>query len=118
MLGETAETDEGECEVTYNIRDLWNNGCIIDMTLHNNTDEDIESWSMKFDFNSKIDNIWRAKIESHEGNTYNVKNCGYNSVIPPDGSETIGMQVSFNNGSMPGTIENIVVSQSKKGKHM
>lgn len=116
LLGETAEIDDSECQVTYNIQSQWNNGCIIDITLHNNSDEDIENWSMKFDLNCKIDNIWRAKIESHEGSTYNVKNCGYNSVIAPDASETIGMQVSFEDGGTPGSIENIVVSQSKKGK--
>lgn len=116
LLGETAEIDESECQVTYDIRNQWNNGCIIDITLYNNSDEDIENWSMKFDFNSRIDNIWRAKIESYEGNTYQVKNCGYNFVIPPDSSETIGMQVRFEDGGTPGSIDNIVVSQSKKGK--
>lgn len=116
LLGETAEIDDSECQVTYNIQSQWNNGSIINITLHNNSDEDIENWSMKFDLNSKIDNIWRAKIESHEGSTYTVKNCGYNSVIAPDASETIGMQVSFEDGGTPGSIENIVVSQSKKGK--
>lgn len=116
LLGETAEIDDSECQVTYNIQSQWNNGCIIDISLHNNSDEDIENWSMKFDLNCKIDNIWRAKIESHEGSTYNVKNCGYNSIIAPDSSETIGMQVSFEDGGTPGSIENIVVSQSKKGK--
>lgn len=116
LLGETAEMDDSEYQVTYNIQSQWNNGSIINITLHNNSDEDIENWSMKFDLNCKIDNIWRAKIESHEGSTYNVKNSGYNSVIAPDASETIGMQVSFEDGGTPGSIENIVVSQSKKGK--
>ncbi|WP_310605562.1 cellulose binding domain-containing protein [Anaerosporobacter sp.] len=116
LLGETAELDDSEYEVTYTTQSQWNNGCIMNITLYNNSDEDIENWALKFDFNCTIDNIWGAKIESHEGNTYYTKNCGYNSTIAPDSSVTIGMQASFENGGAPGSIENIVVTQSKKGK--
>ena len=83
-----------DVEVTYNINSLWNNGGIIDVTLHNISDENIEDWTLSFSagFN---DNIWRAKLDKQDGNSYTVNNLGYNSIIKPDESETFGMQVSF-----------------------
>lgn len=95
MLGESQPVDGDDCQVTYKIQSQWNNGCIMEVTLYNSSDENIEDWSVQFDLPDKIDNIWRAETESASENTCKLKNCGYNAVIQPGMSETFGMQLSF-----------------------
>ena len=114
LLGEEMEVTDSDGNVSYNVRDKWGTGCIIDVTIHNTSNQPIEDWSLQFDYSCKIDNIWRAKIDKIEGNTYYVKNCEYNSVIAAGTDETFGMQVSYTKGQQPEKIENIVLNEKKK----
>lgn len=106
--------DENDCQVTCKIQSQWDSGCIVEVTLYNSSDENIEDWSMQFTLADKIDNIWRATAEPGDGNAYSVKNCGYNAVIPPEGSETFGMQLSFTQGNTVHEPQDISVTQFKR----
>ena len=57
LLGDKLIVTGKECKVTFNLQSQWNSGCIIEVTLYNNSDENIEDWSVQFDFDNKIDNI-------------------------------------------------------------
>ncbi len=116
MLGESQPVDGSDCQVTCKIQNQWNSGCIMEVTIYNSSDENIEDWSLQFDLADRIDNIWRAEIASASEHTYRLKNCGYNAVIQPGMSETFGMQLSFPDGSAIHEPQNISVTQYKKGK--
>ncbi len=118
FLGDKLIVSNEECQVNFEVQSAWNNGCIMHVTMYNNSDENIEDWAMDWDFasNHKIDNIWRAKVESQEGTTHHLKNCEYNSIIKPNQKETFGMQISFPDGEIPQYPTNVVVSQFKKDK--
>ncbi len=116
MLGESQPVDGSDCQVTCKIQNQWNSGCIMEVTIYNSSDENIEDWSLQFDLPDRIDNIWRAEIASASEHTYRLKNCGYNAVIQPGTGETFGMQLSFPDGSAMHEPQNISVTQYKKGK--
>lgn len=118
ILGDKLILSNEECQVNFEVQSAWNNGCIMHVTIYNNSDENIEDWAMDWTFASghKIDNIWRAKVVSQEGTTQHLKNCEYNSIIKPKQKETFGMQISFPDGEIPQYPTNVVVSQFKKDK--
>ncbi len=99
ILGDELVVNNKECQVNFDITNQWETGCIMEVSLYNNSDEAIEDWFMDFKFDNSIDNIWRAKIENKEGNIYRLKNCEYNSVIKPKQTEKFGMQISFPKGT-------------------
>lgn len=99
ILGDELVVNNKECQVNFDITNQWETGCIMEVSLYNNSDETIEDWFMDFKFDNSIDNIWRAKIENKEGNIYRLKNCEYNSIIKPKQTEKFGMQISFPKGT-------------------
>ena len=108
--------NNSDYNVTYNLQSAWNTGCIMEITISNTSDENIEDWSMKMDFPYTIQNIWRSKITAQEGNTYSLKNLEYNSIIRPGATETFGMQVAYPENSMVKYPTGIILSQYKKDK--
>ncbi len=99
ILGDRLVVNNKECRIQFDVVNQWHDGCIMNATLYNNSDKNIENWSMEYGFDFEIPNIWRAKIESRNGNTYKITNCEYNSVIRPGESETFGMQIHFPEGA-------------------
>ena len=99
ILGDRLVVNNKECRIQFDVVNQWNDGCIMNATLYNNSDKNIEDWSMECSFDFEVQNIWRAKIESRNGNTYKLANCEYNSVIRPGESETFGMQIHFPEGT-------------------
>ena len=116
IIGSEMIVNNSDYNVTYNLQSAWNTGCIMEITISNISDENIEDWSMKMDFPYTIQNIWRSKITAHEGNTYCLKNLEYNSIIRPGATETFGMQVAYPENSMVQYPTGIVLSQYKKDK--
>ncbi len=116
ILGDKSIVNNKECQIQFDIQNMWNTGCIMNVTMYNNSDENIEDWSMDFDFGFKIDNIWRAQVVSQNGTSYQLKNCEYNSIIKPKKSETFGMQISFAEGELFQYPTNVVLTQFKKDK--
>lgn len=71
----------GSIEMEISITASWDNHYNADVTLKNKLDEKIDNWMVAFDFNNNIENIWNAKIISHEKNHYVVKNADWNGTI-------------------------------------
>lgn len=85
----------GSIEMEISITASWDNHYNADVTLRNKLNEKIDNWMIAFDFNNNIENIWNAKIISHEKNHYVVKNADWNQDIPVRGQITFGMTVSY-----------------------
>lgn len=68
----------------------WGSGFTAQITITNNTSDDIEGWHLLFDFDKEMTSIWNAVIESYEDGRYTISNAEYNSVIPANGSVTFG----------------------------
>lgn len=74
----------------FSVNSDWGSGFSGTIELSNTGKEAIEDWTLEFDLNRDIDNIWNGSIIKHEGIRYIVKNADYNQRILPGQSITIG----------------------------
>ena len=104
--GESAEPDSAESrnqyyslddrlKIHYQVNGQWAGHTNVCVTLENVSGEVIDDWEVAFQYGSEIEKIWNAEITSHKENGYIVKNVGWNSDIPVDGTVSFGMIVSY-----------------------
>ena len=55
------------------------------------------NWSLSFDWDRSITQIWDGTISSHVGNHYVIKNVGWNATIAPAGTAAFGFNGSSGN---------------------
>src|SRR5262249_17284081 len=53
--------------VGFQVQNDWGSGFVAGMTITNNQATDIVGWTLEFDFDRDITNIWNAVIVSHVG---------------------------------------------------
>lgn len=58
--------------------------------IYVSSEEVITDWSLEFDYNRKITNIWNAEILENAENHYVIKNAGHNANIQPDQMVSFG----------------------------
>lgn len=84
LLMDRYQVDEEDFEITYRTTSDWGDAFNGEISIKNNTSQSIEGWQLEFDFSKEITNFWTAKILSHEGNHYIIRNDEWNSVIKPN----------------------------------
>lgn len=84
-------------EVEFKVTNQWTGAFSGEFVLTNTSDKPLENWTLKFIFEHEITNMWNAQIVTHEGNSYTIKNQGYNQDIAPGSSVNIGFQANWNN---------------------
>jgi aryl-phospho-beta-D-glucosidase BglC (GH1 family) len=85
--------------VAFKVRDDWRAGFVADMSITNNQATDIVGWTLEFDFDRDITNIWNATIVSHVGNHYVLRAAAWNQTIAAQGGS-----VGFGFQGMPGNV--------------
>jgi hypothetical protein len=86
----------GSSAVTPVIRSEWAGGFITDVTLKNTTGTAWKDWTVTFESDFTITNIWGAEIVSRVGNKYTVKAVSWNrSVAANGGTVTFGFQAAL-----------------------
>ncbi|MBQ7265223.1 MAG: cellulose binding domain-containing protein [Firmicutes bacterium] len=97
----TKRTAEKELYTTdFQLLNDWGSSFTAQITITNNTNDDIEGWHLLFNFDKEMSSIWNAVIESYENGRYTISNAEYNSVIPANGNVTFGFI------GTPGNVEN------------
>lgn len=109
LLGENGQTNEEDYTVEYNWDNDWETGFQGTVSITNNTESIIEDWTIEFDFENEITDIWDAEIISHEDNHYVIHNAGYNKDINANGTVTFGIVV--NEGDSAKEIYNISLTK-------
>lgn len=92
LLMERYQVDEEDFEITYKTTSDWGDAFNGEISIKNNTAQSIEGWQLEFDFDKEITNFWTAKILSHEGNHYIIRNDEWNSVIKPNTTIRLGFE--------------------------
>lgn len=87
------------------LRDAWNDGYNIDMTIDNISDEDIDSWALEMKFNGTISNIWGASIKNRDESRYLIKHLEWNQDIKSGKDVTLGFTGSGNFDGFPSSIQ-------------
>lgn len=98
ILLDKGEVSQDDYTINYRTTSDWKDGFNGEITITNNTNKSIEGWQLEFDFAAVIQNFWTAKLISHEGNHYVIKNDDWNSIIQPKQTITLGF------GGSPGNI--------------
>ena len=101
LLGENTQVQEDAYSVEYILDSDWGSGFTARVLLTNNAEKTLEDWTLEFDFDREITNIWNGVIEAHEGNHYVIKNAGHNANI------VSGSAVSFGFNGEGGAADNV-----------
>ena len=67
MCNKTVDSTE-DAEISYEIRDNWDDGFIAEVSVTNNSDVPFEAWRLAFDGNFEISIIWNVnKLYTENG---------------------------------------------------
>ena len=79
--------------VSYVVNNDWGAGFTAAMTVAAGTNA-LSGWTIEFDADFEITNIWNARIVSHVGNHYVLQNMSYNAAVAAGESTAFGFQAS------------------------
>ncbi|MFM7245206.1 MAG: cellulose binding domain-containing protein, partial [Planctomycetaceae bacterium] len=79
----------------------WTGGFTGEMTIANASSQPLNGWTLEFDLDATITNIWNAAVVSKTGSRYVVNAASWNTVIAAGGSTSFGFQASGTAGSTP-----------------
>ncbi|MEM8590115.1 MAG: cellulase family glycosylhydrolase [Pseudomonadota bacterium] len=72
------------------LRSNWGSGIVVDLTL--TAEQSLNGWTIEFEYDGDIVNIWNARIVSQVGNRYVIESLGYNSALAAGASAGFGFQ--------------------------
>lgn len=77
-------------DVQYNITKSWDTGVEGNIVITNISAAPIEAWTLSFDSNFTIDNLWNGRVLENNGTSYTVAAEMWTNPVQPNGSMTIG----------------------------
>lgn len=101
-------TTEG-CNASLTIGSQWDTGLVVNAVVKNNSKNIISGWTVEFDFEGEITNIWCAKVVSHSGNHYVVEAESYNKNINANGQASFGFNATKKKAGQKVSITNVSV---------
>jgi hypothetical protein len=83
-------------EISYEVENDWGKGANVSVTIINNDTEEIDGWTLKWDFpgDQKVNNLWNG-IYTQENNIVTVTNNDWNNIIPSNGSVSFGFLLTY-----------------------
>lgn len=84
--------------VTFTVTSDWQSGFTAAIAVKNTAATGLTSWTLEFDFGHDITTIWNARIVSHEGAHYVIRNEDWNGTL------AAGATVSFGFNGTPGDV--------------
>ncbi len=77
-------------EIDFNVTSDWYTGFNGEISITNISDEPIEAWTLSFDSNFDINNIWNAKLLTSENRSYEAANQLWTTPIKAGESKSFG----------------------------
>ncbi|MCM1062052.1 MAG: cellulose binding domain-containing protein, partial [Eubacterium sp.] len=77
-------------DVQYNITKSWDVGVEGNIVITNTSSAPIEAWTLSFDSNFTIDNLWNGRVLENNGTSYTVAAEMWTNPVQPNNSMTIG----------------------------
>lgn len=77
-------------DVQYNITNEWDTGVQGELVITNTSDKPLEAWTLSFDSNYEINNLWNGRVLESSGMSYTVASEAWTNPIQPGASTTIG----------------------------
>lgn len=88
----------------------WETGFQGEISISNLTNKSIEAWTLMFDSNFIIEEIWGARLISYKGNTYEVANPHWATPIQPYSTVNLGIRGCKDEHIQP-AIENFILNE-------
>ncbi len=80
---------------TFSFTNQWPGGGQGLFRITNDTAQNIQGWTLEFDWNAEITSAWNGTIQSHVGNHYIIINAPYNATIAPGAYVEVGCAANF-----------------------
>lgn len=97
-------------EVDFNVVDQWNTGIKAELAITNTSDQPLEAWTVSFDSNFTINNLWDGRLLESADNHYTVASEMWTNPIAPGDSKKIGFTALINSDITP-EISNCVLTE-------
>ena len=94
---EEMEPRELLSSATFELTSDWGTGFGGQVTIANTQSTPVTNWSLSFNWDRSITQIWDATISSHIANQYVITNAGWNATIAPGGTVAFGFNGSAGN---------------------
>jgi chitinase len=106
-----AGTQDFTATVSPVVRAQWTDGFTNDVTILNTGTTAINGWTLTFDADFEITDVWNARIVSHVGTKYTISNIPgfWNARIAPGTGITFGFNARLDAGDATG-IHNIMLN--------
>lgn len=87
--------DLADVSIDFILNRIWDTGFEGQIVIYNKTNLKLSNWSLSFDFQHEIKNIWDAAIISSENQNYLISYPKYNTDISPNGKCTFSFTGSY-----------------------
>lgn len=88
-------------EVGLNIVDQWDTGVKAELAITNTSDQPLEAWTVSFDSNFTINNLWDGRLLESSDNHYTVASEMWTNPIAPGDSKRIGFTALIDSNNDP-----------------
>ncbi len=88
-------------EVDFNVVDQWNTGIKAELAISNTSDQPLEAWTVSFDSNFTINNLWDGRLLESADNHYTVASEMWTNPIAPGDSKKIGFTALIESDNTP-----------------
>lgn len=99
-------------ETNLNIIESWDTGIKAELVITNTSDNPLEAWTLSFDSNFTIDNLWNGRILESSDNYYTIASEMWTNPIPVGETITVGF-VGNNAQDIDAAITNLELSVVK-----
>ena len=103
-----------QTEVVFTVTDDWGAGFTGAIVILNDTGVELTDWTLEFDFEGSLNDIWNAEIVSHVGSHYVIRGASWNSVLGAGSSVSFGFTATRPNSTVEPT--NYVLGGSGLGE--
>jgi predicted carbohydrate-binding protein with CBM5 and CBM33 domain len=86
-----------QASVSLKVQDDWGTGFTAEFTIQNLGGIPMNGWTLEFDLDRDISQLWNGALVRKEGIRYTVTHADWNQFIPAGGSTTLGFQASPGN---------------------
>lgn len=90
--------------VTATITNSWPGGFTADVKIKNAAAVAVDGWTLEFDLDAEIVNLWNGVIVSHTGRRYVVRNASWNAAIAAGSEVAFGFQASAAAAGLPSNL--------------
>jgi len=88
-------------EIDLNIVDQWDTGIKAELAISNTSDQPLEAWTVSFDSNFTINNLWDGRLLESADNHYTVASEMWTNPIAPGNSKKIGFTALIDSDNTP-----------------